>query len=50
MQRRTRDDAPIVQLDHEEMLIRNRIRVVQEVAPTFTVFMQRAIAEKFSVE
>jgi len=49
MQRRTRDDAPIVQLDHEEILMRNRVRVVQEIAPTFTAFMQRAIAEKFSV-
>ena len=50
MQRRTRDDAPIVQLDHEEILIRNRIRVVQEIAPTFRAFMRRAIAEKFTVE
>ena len=50
MQRRARDDAPIVQLDHEEILIRSRIRVVKEIAPTFTTFIQRAITEKFSVE
>ena len=50
MQRRSHDDAPIVQLDHEEILIRTRIRVIQEIAPTFTAFMQRAVAEKFPVE
>jgi hypothetical protein len=49
MRRRVRDDAPIIQLDHEEILIRRRILVVQEIAPTFTMFMKRAIAEKFSV-
>lgn len=48
--RGVRDDAPIVQPDHEEILIRNRIHVVQEIAPTFVGFMQRAIAEKFAVE
>lgn len=48
--RRARDDAPIVQLDHEEILIRNRIHVVQEIAPTFVAFIQRAIREKFAVE
>ncbi|HVO82497.1 MAG TPA: hypothetical protein VMT28_17340 [Terriglobales bacterium] len=49
MQRRSRDDAPIIQLDHEEILIRSRIRVVKEIAASFTEFMQRAIAEKYSV-
>lgn len=49
MKRRHSEDAPIVQLDHEEVLIRNRIRVVQEIAPSFMSFMQRAIAEKFAV-
>jgi hypothetical protein len=49
MQRRNRADAPIVQLDHEEILIRSRIRVVQEIAPSFAQFMQRAMAEQFSV-
>jgi hypothetical protein len=49
MRRPARDDAPIVQLDHEGILIRSRIRIVQEIAPTFTKFIQRAIAEKFSV-
>jgi hypothetical protein len=48
-QRQARDDAPIVQLDHEEILIRSRIRVVEEIAPTFAAFMLRAIVEKFPV-
>jgi len=30
-QRRNRDNAPIVQLDHEEILIRSRVRVVKEI-------------------
>lgn len=47
--RGVRDDAPIVQLDHEEILIRSRIRVVQEIAPTFVAFMQRAIAGKLAI-
>ena len=50
MQRRKRDDAPIVQLDHEEILIRGRIELVAEIAPSFMEFMQRAILEKFSVQ
>ena len=49
MQRRNRRDAPIVQLDHEEVLLRNRIRIVREIAPSFSQFMQRAITEQFSV-
>jgi len=50
MKRRNRADAPILQLDHEEILIRGRIRVVQEVAPSFAEFMQRAIAKQFPVQ
>jgi hypothetical protein len=50
MKRRNRADAPIIQLDHEEILIRGRIRVVQEVAPSFAEFMQRTIAEQFPVQ
>ena len=49
MQRRNKDDAPIVQLDHEEILIRERIRIVKEVAPSFKAFLQRAVAEKFAI-
>lgn len=49
MQHRNRGDAPIVQLDHEDILLRNRIRVVQQIAPSFSQFMQRAIAEQFPV-
>lgn len=47
--RRVCDDAPIVQLDHEEILIRNRIRIIGEIAPTFTSFMERAITDKLAV-
>jgi hypothetical protein len=49
MKRRNRADAPIVQLDHEEILQWSRIRVIQEIAPSFTQFIQRAMAERFPV-
>jgi hypothetical protein len=49
MKRRSGDDAPIIQLDHEEILQWSRIRVIQEIAPSFALFMQRAMAERFPV-
>lgn len=49
MKRRSHADAPIVQLDHEEILQWSRIRVVQEIAPSLALFMQRAITERFPV-
>lgn len=49
MKRRNRDDAPIVQLDHEEILQWSRIRVVREIAPSLAQFMQRAMAERYPV-
>ena len=49
MKREHRGDAPIVQLDHEEILIRERIRIVDEIAPSFSAFMQHAISEKLRV-
>jgi hypothetical protein len=49
MKRRNRGDAPIVQLDHEEILLRSRIRIVQEIAPSFVEFMQHAVAERLPV-
>jgi hypothetical protein len=49
MQRRSRQDAPIVQLDHEEILIRTRIQVVHEIAPSLAMFMRQVIAERFAV-
>ena len=49
MQHRKNDDAPIVQLDHEEILIRERIRIVKEIAPSFKKFLRQVIAEKFAV-
>ena len=47
MKRRRAQDAPIVQLDHEEILVRNRIRIIQEVATSFSDFATRAIAGEF---
>ena len=49
MKREHRRDAPIVRLDHEEILINRRIHVVEEIAPSLNAFMQRAIAEKLKV-
>lgn len=49
MKRRNRADAPIVQLDHEEILQWSRIRIVREIAPTFAQFMRHAIAEHYPV-
>jgi hypothetical protein len=49
MKRRNQGDAPIVQLDHEEILQRSRIRIVGEMAPSFAQFMQHAMDEQFAV-
>jgi hypothetical protein len=49
MQHRNEGDAPVVQLDHEEILIRNRIRVVKEIAPSFARFLHQAVAEEYPV-
>jgi hypothetical protein len=49
MKLRNRADAPIIQVDHEEILLRSRIRVVREIAPSFAEFMQRAVAERLPV-
>jgi hypothetical protein len=47
MQRRASGDAPIVRIDHEDVLIRNRIRVIDEIAPSFEVFVQRVLSSTF---
>lgn len=49
MKSRTREDAPIVQLDHEEILIRRRIRVVKTIAPSLCAFMRSAIDQRLPV-
>jgi hypothetical protein len=49
MKRRNGSEAPIVQLDHEEILLRSRIRIVQEIAPSFLEFVQRAVVERLPV-
>jgi hypothetical protein len=49
MKKRGQDDAPIVHLDHEEILINNRIKVLNEIAPSFCDFLRRAISSKLEV-
>jgi hypothetical protein len=44
MKQRKKGDAPLVQLDHEEVLIRNRIRIQVEIAPSFGAFVQGVVA------
>ncbi len=41
-------DAPIVQLDHEGVLIYERIRVLDEIAPTFKCFVEQVIDGRYS--
>jgi len=38
-------EPPIVQLDHEAILIDNRIEVVEEIAPSFVAWAERLIAD-----
>jgi hypothetical protein len=47
MKRSKQNDAPIVQIDHEDVLMRNRIRVVAEIAPSFRAFVERVIAGEY---
>ena len=49
MRQESRGDAPIVRLDHEEILINNRIKIVERVAPSFSEFMRSAISEKYEI-
>ncbi len=42
-------DAPMVQLDHEDVLIRNQIRVVSEIAPTFKRFVEQVTVGRHSM-
>jgi hypothetical protein len=48
MARRVKGDAPVVQIDHEEVLIRSRIRVLAAIAPTFEKLMEDVIAGRHS--
>jgi hypothetical protein len=48
MKRRVKDDAPVVRIDHEDVLIRNRLRVLAEIAPTFEHFVEQVIAGRHS--
>lgn len=49
MKRRKQDDAPVVQLDHEEILIHSRIRVVNEISTSFAGFCSTAMLNKLTV-
>jgi hypothetical protein len=49
MKRRNQGDAPIVQVDHEEILQWSRIRVVGEIPPSFAQFIRKAVDEQFAV-
>jgi len=49
MKERNGEDAPIVQLDHEEILIRSRIRVVRPIASSLCDFMRSAIDQRMLV-
>ncbi|HUO03916.1 MAG TPA: SMI1/KNR4 family protein [Candidatus Binataceae bacterium] len=40
-------DAPIVRIDHEGALIRNRLSVVENIAPSFAGFMESAFSGAF---
>ncbi len=44
MTHRRSGDAPLVTVDHEEVLVRNRIRVSTEIASTFRSFVEKVIA------
>src|SRR5262249_11579522 len=44
-------DAPIVRIDHEDILSREgRGRIVEEISPSFQAFLQRAIAGEFNAK
>jgi hypothetical protein len=38
-------EPPIVQLDHEEILIKDRIKTVQQIAPSFTELAESLLAD-----
>ena len=44
-----KQESRIVQLDHEEVLIRDRIKVVAEIAPSLEDFIERTINGEFEV-
>lgn len=49
MKRKSNTDAPIVQVDHEDILIRNgRIKVKKEIAPSFRQFIEHVTAGDIS--
>lgn len=41
--RKSREDCPIVQLDHEEILIYERIKIMKVIAPSMRSFMESVI-------
>lgn len=45
----SKNDSRIVRLDHEEILINNRIRVMSEIAPSLEAFIRQALQQEFEV-
>ena len=43
-------ESPIVCLDHEEILIRDRVKIMEEISPSIEEFMERTISGEFEVE
>jgi len=44
MKERKNGDAPVVQLDHEDLMIRDRICIRRKIAPSFLAFAEQVIA------
>ena len=42
-------ESRIVRLDHEEILIRDRIKITEEISPSIEEFMERTIGAEFEV-
>jgi len=49
MKDRKKGDAPVVRLVHEEVLIRKRVRIQSEIAPSFSEFVQRVIGGEIRI-
>ena len=46
---KNKHESRIVCLDHEEILIRNRVKITGEIAPSIEDFMERTIRGDFEV-
>ena len=48
MTRRVSGDAPLVRIDHEDVLTRSKVRVMDEIAPRFRYFVEQAVVGRYS--